>query len=65
MGLPNDKGGGNGLMANIQMIKTKYPIQEKNPIVGYEVITRLGWETNEKIRAHTSISIKINNAKLL
>jgi hypothetical protein len=52
-------------MANIQMIKMKYPIQEKHPIVGYELITRLGWETNEKFRAHRSISIKINNGKLL
>lgn len=65
MGLPNDMGGGDGLMANIQMIKMKYPIQEKHPIVGYELITRVGWETNEKFRAHPSISIKINNGKLL
>jgi hypothetical protein len=34
--------GKNGLMANIQMIKTKYPIQDKNPTMGYELISRLG-----------------------
>ena len=36
--------GENGLMASIQTIKTKYPIQDKkNTIVGYELITRIEW----------------------
>jgi hypothetical protein len=46
MGFPNDMGGGdNGLMANILMKKTKYPIPDlKNPVLAYELITKLGWE---------------------
>jgi hypothetical protein len=52
-------------MANIQMIKTNYPIQETHPLAAYGLIIVQGWETNEKLGAHASISIKINNRELL